>query len=143
MDWPGGGGGAGNRVEGVVRVVGLVHGAVLGESQALRAGCSHAAKWPPLSIVANPTYIGPGQPGPGHLERIIKSAATADYDGRWTFDTSTPAAIIKTQATESRPESPECPDPARTRGRDILVFGDVCTTGYQMLRRGAAGDLSW
>ena len=54
----------------------------------------HARDDPPDLIVANPTYIGPGQPGPGHIEGIIRSAATADYDGRWTFDTSSPAAII-------------------------------------------------
>jgi predicted amidophosphoribosyltransferase len=24
------------------------------------------------------------------------------------------------------------PDPARTEGRDVLVFDDVCTTGYQL-----------
>jgi hypothetical protein len=63
---------------------------------------AHAAGDPPDLIVANPTYIGPGQPGPGHVEGIIRSAAVADYDGRWAFDTSTPAAITKTKATESR-----------------------------------------
>ena len=108
---------------------------------------AHAEGDPPDLIVANPTYIGPGQPGPGHIEGIIRSAATADYDGRWVFDTSTPAAIIKTQATEKsagkslaekraaaaalRPVL-DVPDPARTRGHDILVFDDVCTTGYQL-----------
>jgi predicted amidophosphoribosyltransferase len=108
---------------------------------------AHAEGDPPDLIVANPTYIGPGQPGPGHIEGIIRSAATADYDGRWAFDTSTPATISKTQATEKSAGKSlaekraaaaalrqvlDVPDPARTRGRDILVFDDVCTTGYQL-----------
>ncbi len=91
--------------------------------------------------------MGPGQPGLGHIETIIRSAATADYDGRWTLDTGTPAAIIKTQATEKSAGKSlaekraaaaalrqvlDIPDPARIQGRDILVFDDVCTTGYQL-----------
>jgi hypothetical protein len=82
-----------------------------------------------------------------HIETIIRSAATADYDGRWTFDTGTPAAIIKTQATEQSAGKSlaekraaaaalrqvlDIPDPARTKGRDIFVFDDLCTTGYQL-----------
>jgi predicted amidophosphoribosyltransferase len=108
---------------------------------------AHAEGDPPDLIVANPTYIGPGQPGPGHIEGIIKSAATADYDGRWAFDISTPAAVIKTQATDKSAgknlaekraagaalrQVLDVPDSACTRGRDILVFDDVCTTGYQL-----------
>jgi predicted amidophosphoribosyltransferase len=108
---------------------------------------AHAEGDPPDLIVANPTYMGPGQAGPGHIEGIIRSAATADYDGRWTFDTGTPAAVIKTQATEKSAGKSlaekraaaaalrqvlDVPNAARTRGRDILVFDDVCTTGYQL-----------
>lgn len=108
---------------------------------------AHVSDDPPHMIIANPTYTGHGQPGPGHVETIIRSAATADYDRRWTFDTSTPAAIIKTRATdksagksltEKRAVAAALrqvliiPDPARTQGRDILVFDDVCTTGYQL-----------
>ena len=86
---------------------------------------AHTEGAPPDLIVANPTYIGPGQPGPGHIEGIIRSAATADYDGRWAFDTSTPAAIIKTQATDKSAgkslaekraaRSSPTPSPARPR----------------------------
>lgn len=108
---------------------------------------AHAEGDPPDLIAANPTYTGPGQLGPGHIEGIIRSAATADYDGRWAFDISIPAAIIKTQATDKSAgkslaekraaatalrQALDVPDPARTRGRDILVFDDVCTTGYQL-----------
>jgi predicted amidophosphoribosyltransferase len=102
---------------------------------------------PPDLIVANPTYIGPGQPGPGHVEGVIRSAAVADYDGRWAFDASAPAAITKTKPTDKSAGKSlaekravaaalrqvlDVPDPARTRGQDILVFDDVCTTGYQL-----------
>lgn len=108
---------------------------------------AHAGDDPPDLIVANPTYVGPGQPGFGHIETIIRSAATADYAGRWTFDVETPAVIIKTQATEQSAGRSltekraaaaalrrvlEIPDPARIEGRDILVFDDVGTTGYQL-----------
>jgi predicted amidophosphoribosyltransferase len=102
---------------------------------------------PPDLIVANPTYVGSGQHGPGHIERIIRQAAVADYDGRWNFDANPPRAIIKTQDTESSAGKSlaekkavaaalrmvlKIPDPARTHGRHILVFDDVCTTGYQL-----------
>jgi hypothetical protein len=61
---------------------------------------AHARYDPADLIVANPTYVGPGQSFPGHIEAIIRAAATADYDGRWPFDVQAPAAIIKTQATD-------------------------------------------
>lgn len=108
---------------------------------------AHAGDGPPDLIVANPTYLGPGQPGFRHIETIIRSAATADYDRRWTFDTSTPTAVVKTQATDKSAGKSladkraaasdlrrvlRIPDPARTHGRDIVVFDDVCTTGYQL-----------
>jgi predicted amidophosphoribosyltransferase len=98
-------------------------------------------------IVANPTYLDPGQPGPGHIEAIIRAAARTDSGGRWPFDVRVPAAIIKTEATgqsagrsfaEKRivaaalREVLKIPDPARTAGRRILVFDDVCTTGRQL-----------
>jgi predicted amidophosphoribosyltransferase len=108
---------------------------------------AHAADDPPDLIVANPTYVGPGQPGPGHIEAIITAAAAADSAGRWPFDVRAPAAIIKTEATEQSAgrsfaekriaaaalrEVLKIPDPARTAGRRILVFDDVCTTGRQL-----------
>ncbi len=108
---------------------------------------SHASGSPPDLIVANPTYVDPGRQGPGHIETIIRQAATADYEHRWAFDTMTPTAIIKTATTErsagqsataKRTAAPEVrrvltvPDPKRTQGRDILVFDDVCTTGSQL-----------
>jgi predicted amidophosphoribosyltransferase len=108
---------------------------------------AHAADDPPDLIVANPTYVGPGQPGPGHIEAIIRAAAAADSGGRWPFDVRVPAAVIKAEATEQSAgrsfaekriaaaalrEVLKIPDPARTAGRRILVFDDVCTTGRQL-----------
>jgi predicted amidophosphoribosyltransferase len=108
---------------------------------------AHAADDRPDLIVANPTYVGPGHPGPGHIEAIIRAAATVDSGGRWPFDVRAPAAIIKTEATEQSAgrsfaekriaaaalrEVLKIPDPARTAGRRILVFDDVCTTGRQL-----------
>jgi len=102
---------------------------------------------PPDLIVANPTYVGAGQQGPGHIEMILWQAATADYDRRWNFDVTTPAAIVKTQATERSAgrglaekkavaaalrKVLKIPDAARTAGLQILVFDDVCTTGHQL-----------
>ena len=101
----------------------------------------------PDLIVANPTYIAPGQLGQGHVEAIIRSAAVADYEGRWAFDVGKPAAVIKTGPTEKSAGQAavvkraaasalrrvlHIPDPSKTQGRYILVFDDVCTTGRQL-----------
>lgn len=109
---------------------------------------AHAADDPPGLIVANPTFLGRGGHPVGHVERIIRSAAIEDAEGRWAFDVENQqAAIIKTGPTEKsagRTASAkrasaaelrrllEIPDPRLTEGRDILVFDDVCTTGSQL-----------
>jgi predicted amidophosphoribosyltransferase len=108
---------------------------------------AHAADDPPDLIVANPTYVAPGEPGPGHIEAIIRAAAAAPSGGRWPFDVQAPAAIMKTEPTERSAgrcfaekritaaalrEVLKIPDPGRTAGRRILVFDDVCTTGRQL-----------
>jgi predicted amidophosphoribosyltransferase len=67
--------------------------------------------------------------------------------GRWHFDTATPRAIVKTAqtlksadaeawskraaATDLR-DALAVPDRARTEGRFILVYDDICTTGGQL-----------
>jgi predicted amidophosphoribosyltransferase len=108
---------------------------------------ANAISSPPDLIVAHPTYVDPAQPGLGHIEAIIAAASIEDIEGRWAFDAGNPAAIIKTRATgKSAGQSAKAkreaatalrsalaiPDPARTRGRDILIFDDVCTTGSQL-----------
>lgn len=107
----------------------------------------HAAADPPGLIVANPTYLAPGGARVGHIEAIIRSAANEDLLRRWPFDIGAPAAIVKAQPTpqsagiaavEKRAAGRtlrsilQIPDPARTAGRKIIVFDDVCTTGSQL-----------
>ena len=111
------------------------------------------ASEPPGLIVANPTFTGPGSDPAGHglpfahTEAVLSAAAAADVAGRWPFDTATPAAIVKTrptlqsadgQAWSKRASGAELrdavrvPDRARTEGRFLLVYDDICTTGTQL-----------
>jgi predicted amidophosphoribosyltransferase len=107
----------------------------------------HATASPPGLIVANPTYVAPGEPGFAHTERVIEVAAREDITGTWQFDTVDPRAIVKTRATakSARNTAPakraaarelrsalRIPDPSRIIGRSILIYDDVCTTGSQL-----------
>jgi predicted amidophosphoribosyltransferase len=108
---------------------------------------AHAAHDPPDLIVANPTFTADIH-DMGHIERIIDAAAIADTEERWTFDVwNEKSAIIKTGPTDrtagrtaaaKRKSAAELrrllaiPDPAVTRGRRILIFDDICTTGSQL-----------
>jgi len=102
---------------------------------------------PPDLIVVNPSFVGPGGQEFAHTEAVLAAAAAADDNGRWPFDIATPAAIVKTaptlrsadaQAWSKRVSASELrealhvPDPARTAGRLILVYDDICTTGTQL-----------
>lgn len=102
---------------------------------------------PPGLIVANPSFVGAGGQEFAHTEAVLAAAAQADRGGRWAFDTGTPAAIIKTgptlqsadaQAWSKRAIGHELrtalkvTEPARTAGKFVLVYDDVCTTGTQL-----------
>jgi predicted amidophosphoribosyltransferase len=108
---------------------------------------------PPGLIVANPTFTGSGShsavgsPPFPHTEAVLQAAAAADEAGRWSFDTGTPAAIVKTrptlrsadgQAWSKRASGTELrdavrvPDRTRTAGRSVLIYDDICTTGTQL-----------
>jgi predicted amidophosphoribosyltransferase len=107
---------------------------------------------PPDLIVAHPSFVGPGGQRFAHTEAVVESAARAARARAaafppWQFDTATPRAIIKTAATlksadmqawTKRASAVELraalrvPDPARTSGRHILIYDDVCTTGGQL-----------
>lgn len=104
----------------------------------------HSAGQPPGLIVVNPSYVGPGGQRFAHTEAVLAAAAQADQGHRWPFDR---AAIVKTgptltsadaQAWSKRASGNELrdllsiPDPARTTGRFVLVYDDVCTTGSQL-----------
>jgi predicted amidophosphoribosyltransferase len=102
----------------------------------------------PDLIVANPGYPA------GHAEAVLTAAAAAGSAGSdeparasWPFDRQTPAAIVKTAPTLRSADAQAwakksvrhdlaaalaVPDPARTSGRFILVYDDVCTTGTQL-----------
>jgi predicted amidophosphoribosyltransferase len=107
---------------------------------------------PPDLIVANPSYLGPGGQLFAHTEAVLDAAA-AEARCRpaglpcWQFDCTEPRAVRKTgatlrsadeaawakraSATDLR-EALRIPDPARTAGRSVLVYDDVCTTGGQL-----------
>lgn len=108
---------------------------------------AHASDDPPDLIVANPTFTRPKSNEIGHIERIIESAEIEDAEHRWPFDVYDPAAIIKTgetdksagrTAAEKRAAAAalrrllKIPNPKVIRDRKILIFDDVCTTGYQL-----------
>lgn len=101
----------------------------------------------PDLIVTNPGYAGTDRDEFAHAEAVLAAAARADAGNRWPFDTGSPAAIVKTrrtlksadaQAWSKRATGNELrsalrvPDPARTAGRFVLIFDDVCTTGTQL-----------
>ena len=102
---------------------------------------------PPGLIVANPGFAGPGGQEFAHAEAVLAAAAAADASRRWPFDTSSPAAIIKTQSTLKSADAQawskratgyelrgalKVPDPRRTAGKFVLAFDDICTTGTQL-----------
>jgi predicted amidophosphoribosyltransferase len=110
-----------------------------------------AADQPDL-IVANPSFVGPGGQLFAHTEAVLNAAA-AEAAGRpaaaprWRFDTASPRAIVKSGPTLTSADSStwfkrasaadlravlSVPEPARTAGRFVLVYDDICTTGGQL-----------
>jgi predicted amidophosphoribosyltransferase len=102
---------------------------------------------PPDLIVANPTYVGPGEQRFAHTERVLDMAAREDILGAWRFDTASPRAIMKDRATPQSARNTasakraaardlrsalRIPDPSRTSGFKVLIYDDVCTTGSQL-----------
>jgi predicted amidophosphoribosyltransferase len=103
----------------------------------------------PDLIIANPTYTGTGGEDAefAHTEAVLAGAARQDPLRRWPFDLTSPHAVIKTRPTTKSADviaaakrgsarelrAALCvPDPARTAGRRILVYDDICTTGSQL-----------
>lgn len=99
----------------------------------------------PDLILANPSYTGPGGQLFAHTEAVLAAAAVAGSS--WPFDLGTPAAIVKTGPTLQSADEPawykrfaavdlrgtlRIPDPAKTEGRFVLVYDDICTTGGQL-----------
>jgi predicted amidophosphoribosyltransferase len=110
-----------------------------------------AADRPDL-IVANPSFVGAGGQLFPHTEAVLAAAAAQDAErapagSRWPFDRADPAAIVKTAATQRSADAAAwyksfaatdlrgvlaIPDPARTAGKFVLVYDDICTTGRQL-----------
>jgi predicted amidophosphoribosyltransferase len=100
---------------------------------------------PPDLVVANPSFVCPDGQQFAHTEAVLEAAAA--QSARWPFDIATPRAIVKTgptlksaqavgwskraAATDLR-SALAIPDRARTEGKFILVYDDVCTTGSQL-----------
>lgn len=100
-------------------------------------------------ITASPTYTS--RDGMSrrwdHTRRVIETAHS-ESRGVWPFDVENPSAIIKTTSTTSMTgkkwkeryeiattelrNSLSVPDPARTRGKAILVYDDVFTDGHTL-----------
>jgi predicted amidophosphoribosyltransferase len=102
---------------------------------------------PPDLIIANPTYLGDDGASLDHTQRVIEADATEDVLGEWPFGVQATRALQKTRATRKSAgnsaavkraaaaelrAAPHIPDAARTQGRRILVYDDVCTTGSQL-----------
>ncbi len=79
--------------------------------------------------------------------RLRPRLLAADGGAAWPFDAGSPAAIVKTgptlrsadaQAWSKRVSGNELrgalriPDRARTAGKFVLVYDDICTTGTQL-----------
>lgn len=102
---------------------------------------------PPDLIIANPTFLGVGGASFAHTERVIEAAATEDVLSKWPFDVSDPRVLLKTAASDkSAGGSVQAKrtvaralrdvlfltDAERIKGRRIMVYDDVCTTGSQL-----------
>jgi predicted amidophosphoribosyltransferase len=100
---------------------------------------------PPDLIVANPSFVCQGSQEFAHTEAVVQAAAA--QSAQWPFDIATQRAIIKTRPTLKSAQAAgwskraaatdlrsalSIPDRARTEGRFVLVYDDVCTTGGQL-----------
>ncbi len=65
---------------------------------------AHVAADPPGLIIANPTYLEPGDSGAGHIEAIIRSAAREDLLGRWPFDVQSPQQSSRRSQRSAPPQ---------------------------------------
>jgi predicted amidophosphoribosyltransferase len=99
-------------------------------------------------IVASPTYVGPDARQWDHTRAVLTEASELDEGAAWPFDVDGPPAIEKIAATErmmgkkwrQRFDLARGPlrhalrvsDPARTDGKQILVYDDVFTNGHTL-----------
>lgn len=97
-------------------------------------------------FVASPAFIAPGSGGFDRTRFVITTAARTGTV--WPFDTAEPPTIVKTAPTPAmkRKNWPQrdaiaraelrgalaIPNVERTRGRNIVVFDDLFTTGHTL-----------
>lgn len=94
-------------------------------------------------IVPNPTWTGSGRVQ--HTEEVLRHAAREDLPGRWPFHPD--GVLVKTGPTPKSAGLPEADKagvanalpslmevhrPDLVRGRRVVVYDDVCTTGRQL-----------
>lgn len=97
-------------------------------------------------IVANPTH---SSRVPRHTEQVIERASAEDLLDTWPWDDQRSPALLKGKATtgsgtsgatlaQKRAAAEEVeaalviPDPSRVASKRIIVYDDICTTGYQL-----------
>jgi predicted amidophosphoribosyltransferase len=98
-------------------------------------------------IVASPAYVRRGSGSFDHTRFVILTAAQID-NAAWPFDTAATPTIVKTADTNSmkgknwrqREEiattelraALAIPDASKTKGKQIIVFDDLYTTGHTL-----------
>ena len=100
-------------------------------------------------IIANPPNPKKDHTSPDrdHTTRVIRLAAAIDLEGRWPFDSDQDPAITKRTPTEQsarqalkakeeaakeHAEALKLNHPDRIKGKRVVVYDDICTTGYQL-----------
>ena len=93
-------------------------------------------------ILANPP-----NPNRDHTTRVIRLAAAIDFEEQWPFDSAQDPTITKKTPTEQaagqklegkkraakeHAEALELKHPERIEGKRVVVYDDICTTGYQL-----------
>lgn len=89
----------------------------------------------------------PPNPGRRHTTLVIEHAATYDTADEWPFDDTDDPAIVKTistsrsagrgfagkqDAAREHGNALELRHPGRIRGKRVIVYDDICTTGLQL-----------
>jgi predicted amidophosphoribosyltransferase len=108
------------------------------------------ARWPAKSldlILANPTYAGPDGRAFRHSELVLDRAFREDVLSQYTFAPYEQPALLNTgQTTKSAASTAAAkeqaaaelypllrlPDPDAVRGRRVMIYDDICTTGSQL-----------
>jgi len=100
-------------------------------------------------IIANPPNPKKDHTSPDrdHTTRVIRLAAAIDLGEQWPFDSGQDLAITKQKPTapstgkglecrkrtaKEHAEALDLKHPDRIKGKRVVVYDDICTTGYQL-----------